>query len=183
MDFFDLLKRRCSARSFTQEPIPQEAVSKILLAANSAPVGSSMYKDLRLTAVKDRGLLDKLSVAAIKRIEDRSRQALITREIKPEALPPKTNRDPFYGAPLAIFVSHRKQSLQPGIEFSNVACVALSMQLAATELGLGSVFIWGVLEAMRDIPELDNTHLLNLPEGFEPLLGIAIGYRAKDASP
>ncbi|ACL20188.1 nitroreductase [Desulfitobacterium hafniense DCB-2] len=75
-----------------------------------------------------------------------------------------------------IFVSHRKQNLQPGIEFANVTCIAYSMHLAAACLGLGSVFIWGSLEAMREIPELDNTAVLNLPDDFEPLLGIAIGH-------
>ena len=52
------------------------------------------------------------------------------------------------------------------------------MHLAATALGLGSVFMWGSLEAMRVIPELDNTSILNLPEGFEPLIGLAVGYPA-----
>ncbi|MDR2487531.1 MAG: hypothetical protein LBD12_06140 [Clostridiales Family XIII bacterium] len=36
---------------------------------------------------------------------------------------------------------------------------------------------------MRDIPELDNTHLLNLPEGFTPLLGIAVGHPLKEPEP
>jgi hypothetical protein len=33
---------------------------------------------------------------------------------------------------------------------------------------------------MRELPDLDNSHLLNVPEGFSPLLGIAIGYPAKE---
>jgi nitroreductase len=47
------------------------------------------------------------------------------------------------------------------------------------ELGLGSVFMWHALESMREIPELDNSYLLNLPEDFSPLLGIALGYPAQ----
>jgi len=31
---------------------------------------------------------------------------------------------------------------------------------------------------MREIPELDNTAILRLPEGFEPLIGVAVGYPA-----
>ena len=35
------------------------------------------------------------------------------------------------------------------------------------------------LESMREDPELDNSALLNLPEGFSPLLGLAVGYPAE----
>ena len=90
--------------------------------------------------------------------------------------------DPFYLAPTVIFVSHRKQDIQPGIEFSNVACVTFSMHMAAANLGLGSVFMWFALESMREIPALDNTAVLNLPKGFEPLLGLAVGYPDKEVS-
>ena len=38
--------------------------------------------------------------------------------------------------------------------------------------------MWFALESMREIPELDHTPVLRLPDGFEPLLGIAIGYPA-----
>jgi nitroreductase len=39
--------------------------------------------------------------------------------------------------------------------------------------------MWHALESMREIPELDNSYLLNLPEDFSPLLGIALGYPAQ----
>jgi nitroreductase len=80
---------------------------------------------------------------------------------------------------VVIFVSHRNQTVQPGIEFANAACVVYSMHLAATELGLGSVFMWFALESMRELPELDHSRLLNLPDGFAPLMGIAVGHPAK----
>ena len=175
MDFFELLRYRKSTRKFTSEPISDEDVLKILTAANSAPVGSNFYQDLHLTAVLDRDILDKLSEAARKRLDDKETIRKIYGDSPKVNLNPKVF-DPFHGAPLVIFVSHRKQDLQPGIEYSNVACIAYSMHLAATGLGLGSCLMWAPLEAMREIPELDNTTLLNLPEGFEPLLGIAIGH-------
>ena len=77
---------------------------------------------------------------------------------------------------MGIFVSHREQDLQPGIEWANVTSVINQMHLEATNLGLGSVYMWGALESMRMIPELDNTELLNLPKGFKPLIALAIGY-------
>ena len=175
MDFFELIRHRKSTRKFTDEQISQEHLAKLLYAANAAPVGSNMYRDVHLTVVRDRKVLDKLSEAAQKRNEDRETMKKIVGDIRESERPTRV-ADPFYAAPLVIFISHRKQDLQPGIEYSNVACIALSMHLAATELGLGSVFMWGSLEAMRVFPELDNTSLLELPENFEPLLGVAFGH-------
>lgn len=181
MDYLELLRHRKSTRKFTKEQISQNSLSDILAAANGAPVGSNMYRDIHLTVVQSRDVLDKLSEAAVKRWEDKAKMKKIIGNTLNIELSQKAS-DPFYGAPTVIFVSHRKQDLQPCIEFSNVACVVYSMHLAATDLGLGSVFMWGVLESMREIPELDNTAVLNLPDGFEPLLGIAIGHPATELS-
>lgn len=174
MDYFELLRYRRSTRKFTQEQLSKDELGKILVAANAAPVGSNLYKDIHLTIVQNREVLDKLAEAAIKRFEDKAKMKKIVGDTQGVTL--NGQIDPFYGAPTVIFVSHRKQTLQPGIEYSNVACVTYSMHLAATELGLGSVFMWGSLEAMREIPALDHTALLGLPENFEPLIGIAIGH-------
>lgn len=181
MDYFELLRHRKSTRKFTEEKISKNDLSRILAAANSAPVGSNLYKDIYLTVVQNRDILDKLSEAANKRWEDKAKMKKIIGDTPDMELNLKTF-DPFYSAPAVIFVSHRKQDLQPGIEFSNAACITYSMHLAAADLGLGSVFMWGVLEAMREIPELDNTAFLNLPHGFEPLLGIAVGHPSEKLS-
>ncbi|MDR3123652.1 MAG: nitroreductase family protein [Treponema sp.] len=182
MDYLELLKHRASTRKFLEDQITEKELSVILLAANGAPVGSNLYRDIQLTVVQNREILDKLSQAAAKRSEDKRRMKEIAGDTileLDEGKPAKIS-NPFYGAPTVIFVSHRNQAIQPGIEYSNAACVVLSMHLAATELGLGSVFMWHALESMRELPELDNSYLLNLPEGFSPLLGIAIGYPAKE---
>jgi len=181
MDFFKLLAYRKSTRQFTDEQLSPDELEKILSAANAAPVGSNKYMDIHLTIVRNRGVLDKLSEAAIKRFEDKETLKKIVGDV-PGTERPRAVTDPFYAAPVVIFISHRKQDLQPGIEYANVACIALSMHLAATELGLGSVFMWGSLEAMRVLPELDNTAALELPEDFEPLLGVAFGHTANEPS-
>ncbi len=58
--------------------------------------------------------------------------------------------------------------------------VTNQMHLAATNLGLGSVYMWGALESMRLFPELDHTDVLELPDGFEPLIALAVGYPEKE---
>jgi len=179
MDYSELIRYRQSIRRFTQEQISQSDLSAILEAALSAPVGSNMNQDIHLTVVQNRDVLDKLAQAGIKRWEDKETMA----KIVGEEVANMPVRDPFSDAPTVIFVSHRKQDVQPGIEYSNVACIVYAMHLAATDLRLGSVLIWGALEAMREIPELDNTDVLELPNNFEPLLGIAVGYPQQTPKP
>ncbi|MBR6812538.1 MAG: nitroreductase family protein [Oscillospiraceae bacterium] len=179
MEYFELLKKRHSVRKFTGEPVSDEQIECILKAANAAPVGSNLYKDIHLTVVKDRDLLYRFAEAARYRMKDKETMREITKTIPGQGTQ-KKEMDPFYGAPVVIFVSHRRQTLQPGIEYCNVASVVLAMHLAAADLGLGSVFMWGSMEAMRIYPQFDRTDLLKLPENFEPLLGIAIGYSAME---
>ena len=183
MELFDLLAARHSCRKYTSEPISREDLKQLLLAANAAPIGSNRTEDIHLTVVEDRAVLDQLKVAMERRRRDTAAMSNITEKIKDENAKPVKRFDPFYGAPTVIFISHRKQTIQPGIEYSNVATVARAIHFAATELGLGSVFMWASLEAMRMYPEYDNTAVLQLPEGFEPLLGVAIGHEAVPRAP
>ena len=178
MDYLELAKIRHSVRRYTDEPVSDEDLHRIIQAANAAPVGSSRFKDVHLTVVRDRDLLDKLAEAVQARFADKETIAKIIGTVKGEEVPTHGKQDPFYHAPVVIFVSHRKQDLQPGIEWANAACVTYAMHLEATSLGLGSCFMWGALEAARVIPEHDNTALLELPEDFEPLIGLAIGHAA-----
>ena len=57
MDYLELAKTRSSCRKYTDEPVSEEDIRKIILAANAAPVGSSRYDDIHLTVVKDRKVL------------------------------------------------------------------------------------------------------------------------------
>lgn len=182
MDYLGLLQLRKSTRRFTGDQVSCEQLEHLIAAANNTPVGSNFYKDVHLTVVQDRAVLDKLSEAAAVRRKDTAELRTIAAETADSKAIAK-NTDPFYGAPTVIFVSHRKQDLQPGIEWANVTLLTFSMHLAATEIGLGSVFMWYALESMRMLPEFDNTSILNVPDGFETLIGLAVGHPAKDIVP
>ena len=176
MEYLDIAKIRSSCRKYTKEEVSEEDLEKIILAANTAPIGSSRYNDIHLTVVKNRDVLDELALAVQERFKDKETISKIIGDVNAPEIPVKGKDDPFYHAPIVIFISHRKQTLQPGIEWSNVSSVALAMHLEAASLGLGSCFMWGALEASRVLPKFDKTYLLNLPDGFEPLLGLAIGH-------
>ncbi|MBR4157491.1 MAG: nitroreductase family protein [Oscillospiraceae bacterium] len=178
MEFGRVLENRRSVRAFLPDALSEEQIERLLEAARLAPVGSAMYRDVHITVVRDQDKLMKLCEAAWKRFSS----VEVVREIAGEA-----DTDPeagvhqpnlFYGAPVVFFLSHRRQTLQPGIEWANVTAIVHQMHLAAVDMGLGSCYMWGALESMRMFPELDHTALLELPEDFEPLLGLAVGYGA-----
>lgn len=179
MEFDQVLRIRQSTRKYLEKQIDSEQVAAIIAAANRSPVGSNLYKDIHITVVQDPNKLLYLCEAAWKRFSSKDNVKEIAGDtISEERVKDKTP-NLFYGAPTVFFISHRKQNLQEGIEWANVTTVTNQMHLAATNLGLGSVYMWGALESMRLFPELDHTDVLELPDGFEPLIALAVGYPEK----
>ena len=176
MEFEEVLRSRQSTRKYLPKQISDEQLQTLLETANRAPVGSKLYKDIHLTVVQNQEILLKLCEAAWERFSSRQKVEEIAGETLDKTQTKEIRINLFYDAPTVIFVSHRRQTLQPGIEWANAASVVNEMHLAATGMGLGSVYMWGALESMRMIPEKDHTELLELPEGFEPLIALAVGY-------
>lgn len=158
MELFEAMAKRKSCRAYTAEKVSAEAVKKIEWAAMAAPVGGAHYENVHLSVVQDEALM-----AEIRRVAGGGEQ------------------DPFYGAPLAVFVSTKARPSSPGVDIANAACLVEHMHLAATALDLGSVYIWGCLPAIRADAALKAR--LGVPEGFEPTSAIAVGHPADGAAP
>ena len=179
MEFNQVLSIRQSTRRYLERQIESEQIAAIIAAANHSPVGSNLYKDIHITVVQDQNKLLYLCEAAWKRFSSKDKVKEIAGDTVTEERANDMTPNLFYGAPTVFFISHRKQNLQEGIEWANVTTVTNQMHLAATNLGLGSVYMWGALESMRLFPELDHTDVLELPDGFEPLIALAVGYPEK----
>ena len=83
-------------------------------------------------------------------------------------------KHPTYNVPTLIFVSSKKQNPKfAGMMVSSAAMAAHNMVLEATDLGLGACYLWGVLAAVSNTPDL--LAKLNLPEGHELLAAIGVG--------
>lgn len=180
MEFEQILNLRQSTRKYQEKQLRDEQIAAILAAANRSPVGSNLYKDIHITVVQDQNKLLYLCEAAWKRFSSKDKLKEIAGDTVTEKRANEKRPNLFYGAPTVFFISHRRQNLQAGIEWANVATVTNQMHLAATNLGLGSVYMWGALESMRLYPELDHTDVLELPDGFEPLIALAVGYPEKE---
>lgn len=160
MEFFETLALRKSSRAYTAEKVSPADIDKLVFAANSAPVGGAHYDTIHLTVVQEPGVREALRAACV---------------------PDGGNADPFYGAPLVILVSARARASSPSVEYANAACIVEHVHLAATALGLGSVYIWGCLPALRANAAFKAT--LKIPDGFEPISAVAVGHVEEAPAP
>ena len=155
MKTLETICSRKSVRSYTGESITSEELSTILKAANASPVGMGQFDSLHLTIITNAALLSKIEAAT-------------------SAMFGKPDMHPLNGAPTLILVSSRTPAPHmANVAYSNAAIMVHNMALAATELGVGSCYIWGATAALSQNPEI--VAELNLPEGFMPCCSICLG--------
>ncbi|AQS07379.1 nitroreductase family protein [Clostridium beijerinckii] len=155
MELMKAIAMRKSTRSYKSEQISDESLNTIINAGCAAPVGMGAYNSVHLTVIQNSDLLDKITAVTAKVFGN-------------------PNMKPFYSAPTLVIVSGKPNEKAPAIEVANAACIVENMSLAATDLGIGSVYLLGFLFALSS----DNDLLkeLNLPEGFVPAAALALGY-------
>ena len=155
MTMMETICSRKSVRSYTGENITAEELEVILKAANASPVGMGQFDSLHLTVITSKEMLAKIEASAA-------------------AMFGKPDMHPLYGAPTLILVSSRKPApMMENVAYSNAAIMAHNMALAATELGVGTCYIWGATAAMSRNPEV--LAELKLPEGFVPCCAMCFG--------
>ena len=154
MDFFTAIAMRRSTRIFTPEQIKDEDLALILKAGQAAPVGHSDFAGVRITALQNPDILkawDQHCTAASG----------------------NPNYHMFYQAPTLIFVAAKPKSDGQPVYVADVACIMENMHLAATALGLGSVYLWAMVNRVPVTEEL--LHTLQLPPEFKPVSVLAVG--------
>ena len=157
MEVMDAMSRRRSCRAYLPQQILNEKRDEILKAANAAPVGMGEYQNVRLSVIQSAALLEKLDRCGAAFLGDPSLR-------------------PTYGAPTVILVSVSRDSKQDAA-YCNAACIVENMHLAATDLGLGSVYLLGCIRALQQDAALQRE--LKIPEAFFPASALAVGYCAE----
>ena len=155
MKMMKTIEMRKSTREYKSEQITDESLAVILNSGCAAPVANGAYDSVHLTVIQSNNLLDQITK--------------VTANIYGN---PKMK--PFYGAPTVVVVSGKANKKAPNIEIANAACIIENMALEATNIGLGSVYLWGFLTSFSTDKEL--LKKLDLPEGFVPVSAIALGY-------
>lgn len=158
---------RKSIRKFKQKPVLREMINQIAEAGQRAPTACGMqtYSLILITDNRIRKEIYKM-IGKQKCMEEAPTWIIVCADIARqlrlfEVLGVKTDMEP-----LNKFI--------PSV--IDAALVAENMALAADALGLGSVFIGSVWEAMKPI-----AGLLSLPKNVLPIVLICIGY--PDESP
>ncbi|MFP4136636.1 MAG: nitroreductase family protein [Candidatus Acetothermia bacterium] len=153
MNFFDLIKKRSSVRSFTGRSLTEEEIEKLLRAANSAPSAGNL-QSYEIVVIKEKGLKEDLAEAA-------HGQKFIERAPALFAFIQDAERSQNkYGERGQLY------SIQDG------TIAATYLQLAAVELGLGSCWVGAFDE--EAVKELLDTQK-------KPLTIIPVGHPAKSA--
>lgn len=116
-DMIEKLKSRRSIRKYSDKPVPQEMLDRIIEAGLYAPSGMGR-QDSIIICVTDKKTRDALSALNAKIMGG--------------------NADPFYGAP-AVLIVLVKKDCPTGIYDGSL--VMQNLMLAADELGLGSCWI------------------------------------------
>ncbi|MBR2831458.1 MAG: nitroreductase family protein [Oscillospiraceae bacterium] len=156
MNTLDAIKTRRSTRGFSDKQISDADLEAILFAGGQAAVGGADFKSLKLYAVQNPELLQAIDAASAKA---------------------RPGSHPLYGAPTLVVLAS-KTSILPNIEFTNAGCIIQNMMLAATDLGIDSIYLWMSMFGINNDPELISR--LGFPEGFTCVGTMALGYAAKD---
>lgn len=153
MNLTQILNRRYSVRAFSEKPVEQSKITKILEAARLAPTAKNFQPE-RIFLLESPEALAKIRA--------------ITRSA--------------YDAPVVFLVCGEPATawVNPfnGRNAAQMDCsiVATHMMLRATDLGLGSVWVcWFDTEAVKKA--------FGLPEGIEPYCLLPIGYPGEKSVP
>lgn len=164
-NMFDILKKRATCRNFRIDPIPNEAMEKLLDAA-CLSASSGGFQRISIITVRDeqkkkrlaelsrgQGFIAKAPVNFVFCVDHRRTRRIAEYEASPS--------DP--GLPIT--------SLWMGIVDATIA--AQSVALAAEALNLRSCYNGNIVEMPREMSEL-----LELPAGVVPAIMLTVGYPA-----
>ncbi len=160
----NILGRR-SVRSYAATPVKDEDLALIVECGLYAATGMGL-QPWHFTVITDRKVLDMIS-AENKQVLLNSPNERMRRAAEEPGF------DSFRGAPVAIIVSGEKKA---GMAVADCANAVENMAIAAHSLGLGSCYLASFKVAMGTP---DGAHLLQdlkIPEGYEPLFALSIGY-------
>lgn len=152
----DSIFTRRSIRRYSERPVAEETVTRLLAAAMAAPSAGNQ-QPWQFIVIRERATLDAITT------------------IHPHSQMLKQ-------APLAIVVcaDHSRSKYPVDYWVQDCAAATENILLAATGEGLGSCWL-GVYPQPERVEALGR--LLGLPAGITPVAAIAIGYAAEKPAP
>ena len=159
----ETIRKRSSTRSYTAEPLNEAQLEALLRAGLQAPTATNR-QELHFTVLKGDNPL-------LKEIEDEKNRLRGLTELP---------HNFYYEAPVVIVISGERpfkwSPIDAGIAVENIS-------LAAEGLGLGSVIIGCIYDALRGEKREYFEKQLQFPENYEYEIAIAIGHKAATKDP
>lgn len=159
----EAVEKRSSTRGYTQEALTQEEIHKIILAGLQSPTAANKQEIHFSVLGGDAPILKELE-------EEKNRLRGIE---KPE-------HNFYFEAPTLIVLSADKEFKWSALD---AGIAVQSMALAAEELGLGSLIIGCIYDAMRGEKREYFEKELSIPEGYEYEIALAVGHKAVTKEP
>ena len=155
----EVMKTRSSARAYSQEELTGSELETILNAGLQAPTAKNQ-KEIRFTVVKgNHPVLDELE-GEMRKLRGEERQP----------------HNFYYEAPVLILLS-----AEDGFKWSEVA--VQNMSLAAESLGLGSLIIGCIYDAMHGEKKEYFSQEFQIPEGYSFEIALAAGHKTDHKKP
>ena len=163
MDTINAIKRRSSTRGYEAAPLTEAELEALLHAGLQAPTATNR-QEIHFTVLKSDNPI-------LKEIEEEKN--LLRGLVSPE-------HNFYYEAPVVIILS-----MESGFRWSGVdAGIAVeNMALAAEALGLGSLIIGCIRDALSGDKKEYFSGLLKFPENYEFGIAIAAGHKAVEKEP
>lgn len=159
----DAMKDRSSTRGYTQQPLTEQELQAVIQAGLQAPTATNR-QEIHFTVLPG-------SAPILKEIEDEKNRMRDLHDLP---------HNFYYEAPTLIIVSGEKafgwSELDAGIAVENMA-------LAAQELGLGSLIIGCIRDAMNGEKKDYFEKAVQIPEGYEFKIALAVGHKAAVKEP
>ena len=152
MEFDRVMALRKSVRSYTDELVSEEDRKALIHAALESPVGHHNDTGYVLVSVTDPKVLKLISTEGGEKVG------------KPHMI---------FEAPLLILICRTKDTME-NLQGFDAGIIAENIHLKASDLGLGSVILFGFIRLLGK--DAEYLKALNLPEGITPLLAVAVGH-------
>lgn len=159
----EVMKKRSSTRAYTDKVLAESELEAVLEAGLQAPTGMNR-QEIRFSVVRgDNPILTEL---------DEEKRQLRGQE--------KQQHNFYYEAPVLIFLSaednFKWSKVDAGIAVQNMA-------LAAESMGLGTLIIGCVYDALNGDKKEYFSRALQIPEGYSFEIALAVGHKADDKTP
>jgi len=179
MDFQEVVERRRSVRGYGRKKVSKRIINRLILNAGKAPSACNR-QPWKFFIVEDRSNMNKIVSALQDDLPSRTDEISKKSEIAQKLL--QDFYQNLWNAPCVVFV-YREITGDETTKFYDllsIGCAVENLALSATNEGLGACMSGGFKG--REVDE-KLRKILNVPDNYELIIGITLGYVTDNFKP